>query len=76
MKLVRYILDGEVMLGAVKGDGVVSLKRAASHFKEIRQIAGANRDTTSRLSLAVSQVATWVGMAPMILAPLMPQVSC
>jgi 2-keto-4-pentenoate hydratase/2-oxohepta-3-ene-1,7-dioic acid hydratase in catechol pathway len=49
MKLVRYILDDEVALGAAKGDGVVSLKRVGSHFKEIRQIAGANLDDLARL---------------------------
>jgi 2-keto-4-pentenoate hydratase/2-oxohepta-3-ene-1,7-dioic acid hydratase in catechol pathway len=49
MKLIRYTDGGEVMVGAIKGDMVVSLRDIGSQFKEIREIAAADQGELMRL---------------------------
>ena len=55
MKLVRFAVNGEARIGAVKGDGLVDLVEAGSRWATIREIAGGGDAALAELRTLVDQ---------------------
>jgi len=55
MKLVRFNDDGGLRIGAVKGDKIVDLVAAGSHWRTIREIVGESKQELAELQALIDR---------------------
>ena len=69
MKLVRYVMDQDVRIGAIKGDGVVDLVGAGSRYSTITNVASVGADAIRELSALVARAEPAASLKDVILLP-------
>lgn len=71
MKLIRFRLNDETRIGAVKGEGVVDLAAAGAAWHSIREIAAAGPQALTELKLLVERAEPVAALADVeLLAPI------